>query len=96
MTNEQLKELVFSAGGYVSLAYEHDGQLILSGEQTIAKFVEVIKQALYNNVCAWRSSSEELTNEPELSNKHWSIGYDSGITDALCEIVNFGVNDVRE
>jgi hypothetical protein len=40
--NERIKELAIQAGGYVSLAYEHDGKLILSGEDIVQKFAELI------------------------------------------------------
>ena len=40
--NERIKELAEKAGGYVSLSYEHDGKLILSGEDIVKKFAELI------------------------------------------------------
>ena len=40
--NKRIKELAEQAGGYVSLSYEHDGKLILSGEDIVQKFAELI------------------------------------------------------
>jgi hypothetical protein len=40
--NERIKELVNRAGGFVSLSYEHDSKLILSGADNIEKFAELI------------------------------------------------------
>jgi len=40
--NERIQELAEQAGGYVSLSYEHDGKLILSGEDIVKKFAELI------------------------------------------------------
>ena len=40
--NERIRELAEQAGGYVSLSYEHDGKLILSGEDIVEKFAELI------------------------------------------------------
>ena len=42
MMNKRIKELAEQAGGYVSLSYEHDGKLILSGEDIVQKFAELI------------------------------------------------------
>lgn len=39
---ERIKELAEQAGGYVSLSHEHDGKLILSGEDIVQKFAELI------------------------------------------------------
>lgn len=39
--NERIKELAEQAGGHVSLSYEHDGKLILSGEDIVKKFAEL-------------------------------------------------------
>jgi hypothetical protein len=41
-TNGRIKELAEQAGGYVSLSHEHDGKLILSGEDIVQKFAELI------------------------------------------------------
>ena len=40
--NKRIKELAEQAGGYVSLSHEHDGKLILSGEDIVQKFAELI------------------------------------------------------
>ena len=40
--NKQIKELAKEAGGYVSLSHEHDSKLILSGEDIVQKFAELI------------------------------------------------------
>ena len=40
--NERIKQLAEQAGGYVSLSHEHDGKLILSGEDIVKKFAELI------------------------------------------------------
>ena len=40
--NERIKQLAEQAGGYVSLSHEHDGKLILSGEDIVQKFAELI------------------------------------------------------
>jgi hypothetical protein len=40
--NERIKLLAEQAGGYVSLSYDHDGKLILSGEDNVQKFAELI------------------------------------------------------
>lgn len=40
--NKQIKELAKEAGGYVSLSHEHNGKLILSGEDIVQKFAELI------------------------------------------------------
>ena len=40
--NERIRLLAEQAGGYVSLSYEHDGKLILSGEDIVQKFAELI------------------------------------------------------
>ena len=40
--NERIKQLAEQAGGYVSLSHEHDGKLILSGEDMVQKFAELI------------------------------------------------------
>ena len=42
MMKERIKELAEQAGGYVSLSHEHDGKLILSGEDIVQKFAELI------------------------------------------------------
>jgi isopentenyl phosphate kinase len=42
MMNKRIKELAEQAGGYVSLSHEHDGKLILSGEDIVQKFAELI------------------------------------------------------
>ena len=42
--NERIKELAEQAGGHVSLSYEHGGKLILSGEDIVKKFAELIVQ----------------------------------------------------
>ena len=41
--NERDKELAVQAGGYVSLSHEHDGKLILSGEDIVQKFADLIR-----------------------------------------------------
>ena len=41
--NERDKELAKQAGGYVSLSYEHEGKLILSGEDIVQKFADLIR-----------------------------------------------------
>ena len=40
--NERIRLLAEQAGGYVSLSHEHDGKLILSGEDIVQKFAELI------------------------------------------------------
>jgi len=42
--NERIKQLAEQAGAITSLSYEHDGLLILSGEDRIDKFAELIIQ----------------------------------------------------
>lgn len=38
----RIRNLAEQAGGYVSLSYEHDSKLILSGEDIVQKFAELI------------------------------------------------------
>jgi len=40
--NERIIELAKKAGAYVSLSYEHENELILSGADDIKKFAELI------------------------------------------------------
>lgn len=88
--NEKIKIIFEKAGGFVSLAYEHDGQMILSSEATIDKFVDLIRQELYNNIVSWMTTPEQIADEPDIAVKQWLEGYDQGIIDALCEVKIFG------
>ncbi len=40
--NERVKKIAEQVGGFVSLSHEHENKLILSGEDTIEKFAELI------------------------------------------------------
>lgn len=91
--NEKIKNIFEKSGGYVSLAYEHDGQMILSSETTIDKFVELIRQELYNNIVSWMTTPEQITDESDIVVKQWLEGYDQGIVDSLSEVKMFGVDD---
>lgn len=42
MMNKRIQELAKQAGGYVSLAHEHDGKLILSGDDVIQEFAHLL------------------------------------------------------
>lgn len=46
--NELIKQLAAQAGAITSLSYEHDGLLILSGQDRIAKFAELVIQEHIN------------------------------------------------
>ena len=61
--NERIKKLAEQAGGYVSLSHEHDGKLILSGEDIVQKFAELIVRECSN--VAWQHTPE--TEELEYS-----------------------------
>lgn len=91
--NEKIKNIFEKSGGYVSLAYEHDGQMILSSEATIDKFVDLIKQELYNNIVSWMTNPDVIADESDITVKQWLEGYDQAIVDAACEIKIFGVDD---
>ena len=94
--NSKIKDIVEKAGGYVSLSYEHDGQMILSSEATIDTFVELIKQELYNTIVSWMTTSDQIAEEPDVAVKQWLEGYDQGIVDALCEVKMFGTTNEHE
>ena len=69
--NERIKELAEQAGGYVSLSYEHDGELILSGEDIVEKFAELIVRECMSTVLKeskWYWDKDEFESSNAIQN----------------------------
>ena len=66
--NERIRQLAEQAGGYVSLSYDYDGKLILSGEDNIQKFAELIVQE-----CAKIADTAEPFLYSDLIKKHFGV-----------------------
>lgn len=79
--NERIRELV-------DQCWEEDG--IGSADFNPEKFVELIKQAIYNDVKEELMDDSIINEEPDSVIRKYLKGCNGGIVDALFHIKNFG------
>jgi hypothetical protein len=91
--NERIQHLVEQAKelAYVEYAKKETGytfqQLFLN------KFVELIKQAIYNDVKEDLMEDASINAEPDRLSREYLKGCNGGTVDALYHINNFGVEE---
>jgi roadblock/LC7 domain-containing protein len=71
--NERIRELAEQAGGYLSQSYEHDGKLILSGEDIVKKFAELIVKECMELAMTEKSRYANLYNKEADQNKYLTM-----------------------
>ena len=79
--NERIKELYRQSmtDGYLGKAFDPE------------KFVELIKQAIYDDVKEELIDDAIINEEPDRLSREYLKGCNGGTIDALCHIKNFGV-----
>lgn len=79
--NERIRELYRQSmtDGYLGKAFDPE------------KFVELIKQAIYNDVKEELMDDATINEEPDRVIRGYLKGCNGGIVDALCHIKNFGM-----
>lgn len=80
--NERLRELYRQSmtDGYLGKAFDPE------------KFVELIKQAIYDDVKDELIDDAIINEEPDRLSREYLKGCNGGTVDALCHIKNFGVD----
>lgn len=80
--NERIKELYRQSmtDGYLGKAFDPE------------KFVELIKQAIYDDVKEELMDDAIINEEPDRLSREYLKGCNGGTIDALCHIKNFGVD----
>jgi hypothetical protein len=80
--NERIKELYRQShtDGYFGKAFDPE------------KFLELIKQAIYDDVKQELTDDSLINIEPDRVSREYLKGCNGGIVDALCIIKNFGVD----
>ena len=84
--NERIKKLYYQShtDGYFGKAFDPE------------KFVELIKQAIYDDVKQDLIEDAEINIEPDSLQRQYLKGCDGGITDALYRIKMFGVDEEEQ
>ena len=79
--NERIRELYRQSmtHGYLGKAFDPE------------KFVELIKQAIYDDVKEELIDDAIINEEPDRLSREYLKGCNGGTVDALCHIKNFGV-----
>jgi hypothetical protein len=96
--NKQVRELAKQAGGNFSThcltsnppQYRESIEL---WDDKIEKFVELIKQSIYDKVKEELIPDEDIAEEQVHPFKYYLKGCNAGIVDALCYIKQFGVEE---
>ena len=89
--NEQIKKLAEQAGIVIPKDSEYNGHIY---RNSIEKFAQLIKQAIYDKVKEELVDDEIIDAETDLEDRCYLRGSNGGTVDALYIIKNFGVEDV--
>jgi hypothetical protein len=83
--NERIRELYRQSmtDGYLGKAFDPE------------KFLELIKQAIYDDVKGELIDDAIINEEPDRLSREYLKGCNGGTVDALCHIKNFGL-DIQE
>jgi hypothetical protein len=77
--------------GVYTVEYESGKKGVEFTEEALNKFVELIKQAIYNDVKEELMEDAIINAEPDRVSREYLKGYNGGTVDALYHINNFGV-----
>lgn len=70
---------------------ETEGTIWWLSNSDLEKFVELIKQAIYDDVKEELIDDAIINEEPDRVSREYLKGCNGGTVDALCHIKNFGV-----
>lgn len=87
--NERIKALAEQVG--MEPEEETEGIIWWLSNSDLEKFVELIKQAIYNDVKEELIDDAIINEEPDSVSREYLKGCNGGIVDALCHIKNFGL-----
>lgn len=85
--NERIKLLAEQAEG----TKKHVPAVWQFYDHELEKFVELIKQAIYDDVKEELINDAIINEEPDRLSREYLKGCNGGTVDALCHIKNFGV-----
>ena len=91
--NERIKQLVLEAGFYhygEDLGFYNIPAPAFYGR--MEKFVELIKQAIYDDVKEELIDDAIINEGPDRVSREYLKGCNGGVVDALCHIKNFGLD----
>lgn len=86
--NERIRELAEQAEG----TKKHVPAVWQFYDHELEKFVELIKQAIYDDVKEELIDDAIINEEPDRLSREYLKGCNGGTVDALCHIKNFGVD----
>lgn len=87
--NERIRELAEQVG--MEPDEETEGTIWWLSNSDLEKFVELIKQAIYDDVKEELIDDSIINEEPDRVSREYLKGCNGGTVDALCHIKNFGV-----
>lgn len=90
--NERVKELAKQAGITTNIDTDYfEKDMNKWVDYFSEKFVELIKQAIYDDVKEELIDDAIINEEPDRVSREYLKGCNGGVVDALCHIKNFGV-----
>ena len=91
--NERIQHLVEQAEEYAYVEYAKKETGYTFQQLFLNKFVELIKQAIYNDVKEDLMEDASINAEPDRLSREYLKGCNGGTVDALYHINNFGVEE---
>lgn len=91
--NERIQHLVEQAEEYAYVEYAKKETGYTFQQLFLNKFVELIKQAIYNDVKEDLMEDASIKAEPDRLSREYLKGCKGGTVDALYHINNFGVEE---
>jgi FKBP-type peptidyl-prolyl cis-trans isomerase (trigger factor) len=90
--NKQIRELAEQASIEIEFDDYGEARLLTAYGSSLEKFVELIKQSIYDKVKE-ELIPDEVIAEEQVNHQEYLKGCNAGIVDALCYIKQFGVDE---
>jgi hypothetical protein len=90
--NERIRELAEQAGIEIEFDAYGEVRLLSAYRSHLEKFVELIKQSIYDKVKE-ELIPDDIIAEEQVHHQEYLKGCNAGIVDALCHIKQFGVEE---
>jgi hypothetical protein len=92
MMNQKIRELAERAGIEIEFDDYGEVRLLTAYGSDLEKFVELIKQSIYDKVKE-ELIPDDIIAEEQVHHQEYLKGCNAGIVDALCYIKQFGVEE---